>query len=215
MAIINRLSRRYPKAIFEGIIYTSCCWMKRNYLIVNYVEEFSKKFESFNCQLNEAPIRYSVEIHEDVERKIWLPRAKIMHHGAWDNVLINKELFLSSDYRHLSLLGEKLKGFIQEGAYVERGEKRLSISSFAEAVQWLMLEAKKGQTIQRYKGLGEMNPEQLWETTMNPDTRRMLQVTIEDAVAADQIFTTLMGDQVEPRREFIEANALEVVNLDI
>jgi DNA gyrase subunit B len=82
-------------------------------------------------------------------------------------------------------------------------------------MDWLFAQARKGQTVQRYKGLGEMNPEQLWETTINPATRRLMQVRIEDAVASDEIFTTLMGDQVEPRREFIEKNALAVMNLDV
>ena len=112
-------------------------------------------------------------------------------------------------------LAGKLRELIGEGAYVERGDKRMEINSFEEAVEWLMNEARKGQTIQRYKGLGEMNPEQLWDTTVNPETRRLMQVKIEDIVKADEIFTTLMGDQVEPRREFIERNALMVSNLDV
>jgi DNA gyrase subunit B len=112
-------------------------------------------------------------------------------------------------------LATKLSDLLGDGSYVKRGERQGSVDTFAEAVDWLMNEARRGQSIQRYKGLGEMNPEQLWDTTVNPETRRLLRVKIDDAVKADDIFTTLMGDQVEPRREFIEKNALTVSNLDV
>jgi len=114
-----------------------------------------------------------------------------------------------------SKLANTLHDLVQPGAVVHRGKAQQPISSFAEAHDWLMNESRKGRTFQRFKGLGEMNPEQLWDTTVNPETRRLLKVTIEDAVAADEIFTTLMGDEVEPRREFIEKNALYVTNLDV
>ena len=138
-----------------------------------------------------------------------------VQHGIGATRFLPREFFDTNEYRHIMALAEKLDGLLVEGAYVSRGERQQPVAEFAEAVDWLMLEARRGQTIQRYKGLGEMNPEQLWDTTVNPETRRLMQVKIEDAVKADEIFTTLMGDQVEPRRDFIERNALTVSNLDV
>jgi DNA gyrase subunit B len=138
-----------------------------------------------------------------------------VHHGLSQTRYLPREFFDTNEYRHIMQLAGKLRELLGEDAWVERGERRADIGTFAEAVDWLMSEARRGQSIQRYKGLGEMNPEQLWDTTVNPETRRLMQVRIEDAVKADEIFTTLMGDHVEPRREFIEKNALTVSNLDI
>jgi DNA gyrase subunit B len=138
-----------------------------------------------------------------------------VQHGIGATRYLPREFFDTNEYKHIMSLAGKLSGLLGPGAYVKRGERRSAIEQFADAVSWLMSEARRGQSIQRYKGLGEMNPEQLWDTTVNPETRRLMQVKIEDAVKADEIFTTLMGDQVEPRREFIEKNALTVANLDV
>ena len=138
-----------------------------------------------------------------------------VRHGLGTTRYLPRELFGTNEYRHMMDLADKLGDLLSDGASIKRGEREQPVASFAEAIEWLMGEARRGQSIQRYKGLGEMNPDQLWETTVNPETRRLMQVRIEDAVKADEIFTTLMGDQVEPRREFIEKNALTVENLDI
>ena len=136
-------------------------------------------------------------------------------HGNLQCCVVDTDFLGGGDYRQISRVSVMLAGLLGAGATIQRGEKSQAVSTFKEALDWLLEEAKHGLNVQRYKGLGEMNPEQLWETTMDPQVRRLLKVQIDDAIAADEIFTTLMGDQVEPRRAFIENNALGVNNLDI
>ncbi len=216
MSVIKRLSKRYhyPEALLEVLIHIAPI-LEAKLAEHDFMQERVREMNERLTAYHDAAMSYNVELVEDKETNVWLPRVTVGHHGMQTNILINKELFHSSEYRKLIAIGNKLKDLLHEGAYVQRGDKQKPVNSFAETVAWLLEEAKKGQSIQRYKGLGEMNPDQLRETTMNPETRRMLQVRVEDAVAADKIFTTLMGDQVEPRRAFIESNALDVINLDI
>ena len=140
---------------------------------------------------------------------------QLTKHGVPQKSTLWMEFFNSKDYQMMTEIGQEVRALIEEGAYIQRGDKKHPVQYFKQAWAWLMEEAKRGQQITRYKGLGEMNPDQLWSTTMDPSVRRLLQVTVEDAVAADQIFTCLMGDNVEPRREFIEANALNAINIDV
>jgi DNA gyrase subunit B len=158
-------------------------------------------------------VRIEVRFDEKYER--WILAVVRLRHGNLRTGRIDEDFLLSGDYAQIRKTAQMLSGLIGEGATIRRGEKSLAVSSFAEAMKWLLNEVERGLAKQRYKGLGEMNPEQLWETTMDPTVRRLLRVQIEDAIAADEIFTTLMGDDVEPRRAFIESNALYARNIDV
>jgi len=156
-----------------------------------------------------------VEARLDAKTERYYLRIERTRHGNMRVSTLNPEFLLSGDYAQIRQTAHMLQGLIGEGAYVQRGERKNVVRDFSEAMQWLLGEVQKSMGLQRYKGLGEMNPSQLWETTMDPSCRRLLRVQIEDAIAANEIFTTLMGDEVEPRRAFIESNALIVRNLDV
>ncbi|HHH75976.1 MAG TPA: DNA gyrase subunit B, partial [Phycisphaerae bacterium] len=213
-ATIDRLSRLYaPEVLWEMVYGDSLALeqMQDEQAVSIFTDKISERLLSAAPKGN----KYSVVVRKDNERQLFFPVVKLLAHGVESETEYHHEFFSSGEYRSLIALGETINALIEEDGYFQRGEKVLHTRSFAEGLDWLMGEARRGYSVQRYKGLGEMNPEQLWETTMDPEVRRMLKVTIEDAIAADQIFTTLMGDQVEPRREFIEDNALSVANLDV
>ncbi|WP_133128092.1 DNA topoisomerase (ATP-hydrolyzing) subunit B [Legionella nagasakiensis] len=212
--IIKRYSRRYHSQVLKRISYLPLL-QQDDFNSREAVNNWARQLHASLLQLDSKSQKFSVDVIHNQENDHYLPQVLISQHGMVQTLLLNIDLFLSKDYKELVHIGNHLRTLVDEGAYIKRGDKVRLVEHFEQALDWLMEEAKRGQTIQRYKGLGEMNPEQLWETTMDPEVRRMMQVTIEDAVAADEIFTTLMGDQVEPRREFIETNALEAENIDV
>ena len=212
--IINRMSLVYPVELLEALVYISELDGK---LLQNSsdLEPWCAELQKCLEEADSGTHRYKVSAKEDKERNLFIPNIEITAHGVPHYHNLGRDFFASNEYAAMVELGKTVQGLIEEGAYVKRGEREQPVSSFKDALAWLMAESRRGISTQRYKGLGEMNPEQLWDTTMDPENRRMLVVTIEDAIAADQMFTTLMGDHVEPRREFIETNALSVVNLDV
>ena len=213
MKTLKRLSRLYPEELTEHFVYLPEVTLEQlgdHAVMQAWLAKLQERLNSSQ----KSGLAYNASLREDKERNVWLPEVEITSHGLASYITFNRDFFGSNDYRTVVNIGAKLSSLLGEGAYVQRGERRKAIVEFKEGLDWLMNETTKRHTIQRYKGLGEMNPDQLWETTMDPTVRRMLKVTIEDAIAADQIFNTLMGDAVEPRREFIESNALSVSNLD-
>ncbi len=212
-AIVRRWARRYDERFLDQLLYLPRLTPDA-FDRVDALTAWTRELEQRLNARDDASRRYRVLVEPAAAagNRINLQR---MEHGLVTERHIPREFFDSAEYRRIADLAQTLNDLMGPGAYVVRAGERQEIAAFKAAMTWLFDQAKKGQTIQRYKGLGEMNADQLWETTINPETRRLMQVRIEDVVAADDIFTTLMGDAVEPRREFIEKNALQVSNLDI
>ena len=211
--LISRLSRHYPTPVLQGLIYQSPIsveMMKDESAVENWGKSFVEQLTAKETEAHQ----YSVRTQFNAERQVYEAVITVRKHGIDTDYFLNFDFVHGNEYAKIVSLNKQLNGLLEEGAYVTRGEKVQPVRSFEQAVEWLVKESRKGLEVQRYKGLGEMNADQLWETTMDPNSRRMLKVSIKDAVAADQLFTTLMGDEVEPRREFIELNALRA-NLDI
>ncbi len=198
-AVIDRLAHLINPEVLQSIV--------RHNLDIDLSSEQSAQISAERIGHHVDGGTRIVPKFDDIQER-WTLRVERMHHGNLKVGLIDEDLLLSGDYLQLKRTADTLAGLFGAGAVMARGEKKQAISNFGDAMKWLLGEVERGISKQRYKGLGEMNPEQLWETTMDPAVRRLLRVQIDDAIAADEIFTTLMGENVEPRREFIETNAL-------
>jgi DNA gyrase subunit B len=212
-SIVTRWARRYDERFLEQLLYVAKLTPEA-FDRIDVLRDWCRNLEQRLNSLDDVSRRYRV-VADTLPAGAHRINLQRIEHGLTSEKHVPREFFDSAEYLRIAELAETLSDLIGPGGFVQRGDDKLEVTSFKAAMTWLFEQAKKGQTIQRYKGLGEMNADQLWETTINPETRRVLQVRIEDAVAADDIFTTLMGDAVEPRREFIEKNALNVSNLDI
>jgi DNA gyrase subunit B len=212
--MIERIARLFPLSITRKLIYSSIITDEtlQNEALTN---QFASEFVDSLSDAEVDGALYSHRVVNDDESNGFSIVITVRQHGIDTNYTLDANFVMSPEYKQIAKLNASINNLVETDGYIKRGEKIRPVENFEAALEWLMSESKRGLYIQRYKGLGEMNPGQLWETTMDPNTRRMLQVTIEDAIAADQLFSTLMGDQVEPRREFIETNALRVVNLDV
>src|SRR5688572_5770241 len=205
-AVIERVSRLIDREVLQAILRGVQIDLARR-------DTAEAAAEALEAAIGTSGI--AVAPHFDQKTERYQIRIERTRHGNVRMSAVDTEFVHSGDYAQIRQTAEMLRGLIAEGAYVQRGERKQPVRDFAEAMKWLLGEVEKSMSLQRYKGLGEMNPEQLWETTMDPQTRRLLRVQIDDGIAADEIFTKLMGDEVEPRRAFIESNALGVRNLDV
>ena len=213
-AIADRLYRIYPYDALHGMLLVNPISIA-DLQSPDRMSRFARELAEHLPSDPKDGMFFRVLTEQDPERPEFRIVVERIQHGLTDRFVFGHQFFDGGDYAQIAKTAGLLVGLIEVGANVARGEKSIEISTFKQAYNWLMAEARRGPQIQRYKGLGEMNPDQLWETTMDSTSRRMLKVTVEDMIAADEMFVTLMGDEVEPRRQFIEANALNVANLDV
>ena len=212
---IHQLDRVYPAVVLDQFLFLPA-------LAVEAFVNGGEVLQAFGAQLNErlaamqnAQFQYSVDVVEAVDGNETSIQVSVINHGFERRYEFGRDFFASQDYQALAAFGAEMLVAVPEGSRVLKGERSQAANDLVEALSWLQKEAVRGQSRQRFKGLGEMNADQLWETTMDPAHRTLLRVSVEDAIAADQVFNTLMGDHVEPRRDFIEQNALAVANLDV
>jgi len=205
-AVIDRVSRFVDREVLQAIL-------RGAQIDLSGREAAEASAEALEAAIGGTGI--AVAPHFDAKTERYQIKVERTRHGNVRMSAIDAEFLISGDYAQIRQTAEMLRGLVGPGAFMERGDKKQPVREFPEAMRWLLGEVKRTMTLQRYKGLGEMNPEQLWETTMDISARRLLKVQIEDGIAADEIFTKLMGDEVEPRRAFIESNALGVRNLDV
>jgi len=204
--VVDRLARVIDREILQALL--------KNVLLDLSSAAASEKSAQDLARLLPVP-EYEVSSQYDERNESYRLVVRKQVHGNIQVSQIDQDFVEGGNYAQLRKTGQVLQGLLGAGAYVRRGEQQQPVTEFKQALDWLLDQVKNGVSIQRYKGLGEMNPEQLWETTMDPSVRRLLKVQIDDAIGADEIFTTLMGDQVEPRRAFIETNALIARNIDV
>ncbi|NQZ53733.1 MAG: DNA topoisomerase (ATP-hydrolyzing) subunit B [Piscirickettsiaceae bacterium] len=211
-SIISRLSSHYYPAFLKQLIYQSAIpELSDTTAITDWLQAIEQRL---NTDLPTGT-NYGLSVVRKDDESVPYINISFNRHGISTDYHIPGAFFASTEYQRILSFADKINGLFSDDARIERGDRSLEISNFSQAVTWLLAEARRGQSVQRYKGLGEMNPDQLWETTMDKTKRRLLQVKIEDAIAADETFSTLMGDDVEPRRAFIETHALQATNLDI
>jgi len=212
VSVINRLARRYDDVFLECITALDIIGDEHKQdpeLLQAWLTKLEQQLHE--CE-SKAVFKVTLDYKSATEFSVVVSKRL---HGTTKTFVLPGTFFNGKDYQQIAQYAKETAGMFNEGSFMQMGERKQPVSSFKHAFEWMMREIKKGQHIQRYKGLGEMNPEQLWETTLDANNRRLLQVRIEDAIAADEIFTTLMGDVVEPRRDFIVKNALDVTNLDV